>query len=211
MRKAWFLFAALLVTAPAMAATDVALAPFRVVHLDGGGNVIIRHGDTQRVRLLEGDLKHTTMVVKSGVLSVSGHGARIELTMPLIAALAVSNGGAMETSGTFPQQASLAIDVDNGGAIDARALTVDEVVASVREGGMILAAPGIKMVASVDQGGVIRYWGTAKVRAAVHQGGLVEKGTPADRARTLAELQPHLAALPPLPPLAPLADLPNLR
>src|SRR5688572_11943677 len=48
------------------APTVIPVAQFRSVELQGGGNVIVRHGKTQRVTMLEGSLRYSRVRLAGG-------------------------------------------------------------------------------------------------------------------------------------------------
>ena len=83
---------------------------------------------------------------------------------PLINAIAVANGGVIESRGDFPLQTAMSLAVSHGGTVDARTISANNITAAVAQGGRILANPQVTMVASVSNGGVITYWGTRKSR-----------------------------------------------
>ena len=92
----------------------------------------------------------------------------------------MSNGGWIRLSGAFPRQNEIEVAVENGGTIDARSIIVDNVTASVDQGGRIFAMPTASLDATVSHGGVITYWGNPRVRRSMLDGGAVQKGTPGE-------------------------------
>src|SRR5690242_7264740 len=58
------LVAALLAT-PALAGTVVPVGPFNRIALNGGGEVILKHGATQRVTLIKGSTAHTSFTMRN--------------------------------------------------------------------------------------------------------------------------------------------------
>jgi len=118
-----------------------------------------------------------------------------------IDALSVRDGGTVEVRGAFPEQASLALAVSEGGAIDGRAMQARDVTASVSQGGGIYAAPRASLTASVSHGGHIDYWGNVKIRQSVADGGVVKPGRVEDATRPLAEIRPKLSPPPAVPKL----------
>lgn len=193
------------------AATVVPVARFEAVELHGGGRVTLRHGSEQRVTLRRGDARHTRIEVEAGRLTVSncvpdcprGYRLEMEIETPALTAVAVSDGGVIQSLGTFPPAAALAVAVEQGGILDARSLAADSVAAVVNNGGLILTRPRRQLTASVSQGGNVTYWGEPHVTKAIDHGGVVEKGQASDAQRPLAELSPRHAPVPPVPPLPP--------
>ena len=96
--------------------------------------------------------------------------------MPGIRTLLMSNGGWIRTSGSFPRQGEIEVEVDNGGTIDIRSIAVDRVDASVDQGGRIFTVAGASLLATVTHGGVITYWGNPRVSRSILDGGVVQKG-----------------------------------
>jgi hypothetical protein len=200
---------------PAGEAQTIALAPFQAVTLRNGGQVVIRHGAQQRVTLLRGRIEETHLEVSNGRLIVDhcrGHCRRqgeflLEIVTPMLGAVAVDDGGLVRSEGGFPPQASIAVQVASGGAIDIRSLAVTELTAAVTQGGVIFARPLGRLTASVFQGGNITYWGTPALTSAISHGGVVTRGNAADVDRPLAELNPWVGAPPPVPPIPPIPTM----
>ena len=173
----------------------IQLPPFRSVEVPEGGHGVIRYGPTQRVTLVRGNLDHTKMRVTSdGVLLIGNcrHGCRgyrsdVEIEMPSITRLLMSNGGWIRISGSFPRQDEIVVEVDNGGTIDTRSMVADKITASVDQGGRILTVPGTSLNARVSHGGVITYWGNPRVRRSIEDGGVVQKGEEEERTASLFE------------------------
>lgn len=148
---------------------------------------MLRHGKMQQVRLVKGSTAFTRFVVDAGepgTLHIAACNAdcpqhyvlEIEITSPHIGALAVSGGGAIESSGAFPRQHALALAVSGGGAIDARTMESADVTASVRGGGLARVKADDTLTAAVQGGGRIQYWGNPAITEAVEGGGDVERG-----------------------------------
>ncbi len=191
---------------------SVAVAPFRSVELRHGGKVFLRYGSTQRVTFLRGSPEHTQVTVASGGELVidkckskcgRGYDIEIEILTPEVARVSVAQGGMIQSRGGFPRQAEIRVDVDNGGGVDIRSMSVGSVTASVLSGGRIFVRPFTALVASVVEGGNITYWGDARVTQSIEHGGVIERGDPSDADRPLWELSPATAPVPPVPPLPP--------
>ena len=198
----------------AAAQTVVPVGHFRSVELQHGGNVVVRHGPVQRVTILAGDPRYTRVrlagkdrlvIDRSGQKCPRGYRVHVEVITPEVGALAVSNGGTLQTAGAFPPQAALDAAVEQGGTLDVRALTADAVDATVFSGGRILASPRSALSATITSGGMITYWGDPQVSKRVRDGGAVQRGRSADAGRPLSELNPALGVeiIPPLPPVPP--------
>jgi hypothetical protein len=197
---------------PARAGTVVPLATFRSVVLRDGGEVILRHGSTQRVTVLEGSLELSSVSIDAnGRLVIDrcrdhcpqGYELSVEILTPEIADIMVMNGGTIRSIGEFPQQGELAAAVANGGTIDVRSISADEVAAAVHQGGRILTHPQKALAASIAQGGAITYWGQPRVTSSVDQGGVVARGAAADADKPLEEDGTAVPAVPPVPPVRP--------
>jgi len=204
-------FALIPLSASAPAAT-LAVAPFTAVELRSGGEVVVRHGPTQRVELVAGDARAADIVVDDGRLVVDhcvrrcrhGDGFRVEIVMPRLDAARVESGGSIEVLPGFPGQQRVAAAVSNGGIVDIRGISAASVDAAVDSGGLVLTRPGERLDASISQGGIVNYWGDPAVRRSVSHGGAVLRGEAADAGRPLAELRPQRPAVHPVPPVPPL-------
>ena len=210
-----FLLATLSVTAePVAMQPGVPLtASFSAVELRNGGHVNLVHGQSQGVTLRKGDPQEYSITIgDDGRLMIDrcptpcehGHDFEVEVVTPRLAAIAVAEGGTIQSRGEFPHQAEIGVAVSQGGTIDIRSMAVANVTASVESGGRIFVKPESALSAKVEQGGVITYWGDAVVKSSVRHGGVVARGTPADAGKSLAELDPEFVpAIPPTPPVAP--------
>lgn len=186
MRSTALLFPlALTAAAPLAAAETVPVQAFRQVELRGGGNVVVVPGPVQRVTLIEGSSRFTRFHVERGdqlkIDTCNGrcpqhYRMRVEIQSPQAPDLAVSGGGAIATQGGFAPQRRLAVAVDGGGKIDARAVEAASVAAAVNGGGQLLVRPRSRLSAAVSGGGSIRYWGNPQVATAINGGGSVRPG-----------------------------------
>jgi hypothetical protein len=201
-----------LTTAAQSEPVSVDIAPFRSVELRHGGKVVLRHGSTQRVTFLRGSPEHTQVTVAMGGQLVidkcksrcgRGYDIEIEIVTPEVARVAVAQGGMIQSLGSFPRQAEIRVDVDNGGGIDIRSMSVGSVTASVLSGGRIYVRPFSAMVATVVEGGNITYWGDARVTQSIQHGGVITRGDPSEADQPLWESSPAIAPVPPVPPLPP--------
>ena len=206
----------------AVAAVPVAMQPgvpstasFSSVELRNGGKVNLIHGQSQGVTLLKGDPAQASITIRDdGRLVIDrcrthcprGHDFEVEVVTPALSAIAVAEGGAIQSRGNFPSWPEIGVAVSQGGTIDIRSMTVANVTASVNSGGRIFTRPATALSAKVEQGGNITYWGDAVVKSSVRGGGVVVRGTAADADKSLAELlgpefvEP-LAPIPPVPPV----------
>lgn len=199
-------------SASVVAQKVVPVAPFTSVKLDGGGRITLRYGATQRVTMLTGDQEYTQITTDGDRLVINncrlkcprGYKSEIEVVTPVVKGISVSNGGLIQSRGTFPSQANLSVAVDNGGMIDIRLITVNNVTAAVRDGGRILVKPQTDLVVSIADGGAVTYWGTPHVTSAIRRGGVVEKGDPADADKPVTEIGHSLPRLPDVPPVPPI-------
>jgi putative autotransporter adhesin-like protein len=195
--------------APVVAQTAVPLAPFRAVTLRGGGKVILRYAPSQRVTLLKGSANYTGVAIaEEGRLVIDrcqckcprGYELEVEVLTPELVDIMVSDGGTIQSRGSFPRQAELGVAVHDGGTIDLRSMTVDAVDAAVRQGGRIFTKPQRVLAANVAHGGAITYWGHPRVTRSVEDGGVVARGTAADADKPLPECGPAAPPVPPVPP-----------
>lgn len=217
MRKFYLLVAFLAASASFAAAQAIQVSSFSGVQLSDGGKVVIRYGPTQQVTLAKGSQDHTSFAIDGESLQITrcknkcprGYELEVEIVTPQLAAVAVRDGGTIETRGTFPQRSAIAVAVSQGGAIDVRSIDAGSVTAAIEQGGSIFATAKDALVASISHGGRITYWGNATVVSAVKEGGAVTKGDDADVNKPLSELRP--AGAPPLPPPPPLPPIPPVK
>ena len=204
---------------PGAAETVVPVGSFKTVALHSGGRVILRHGTDYRVRVLEGSAEYVKIEVTDGEHLViercpgdcqERYKPVIEVVAPTIDAIKVTDGGTIETRGTYPRQANLLAAVQNGGVLDLRAMSVQSVSASVYSGGRILTTPRKDLRGRVEQGGAITYWGEPTVMSAIEHGGVVARGRRADLTKPLHELGAAVEDLvPPVPPVPPIPPIPS--
>lgn len=170
-------------TVPIRSGSTLSLASFNAVELQGGGNVVLRHGPRQQVRIASGSIQpHQLSVENGGRLFVRcGRGCTaknlvVEVTTPNVQALAISGGGTVQASGSFPVQGSLALAIHGGGTLDARGLQASNTAAAIHGGGTIMTRAVDQLAASTHGGGEIRYWGDGDVLSAIQGGGKIEPG-----------------------------------
>jgi hypothetical protein len=182
----------------------LSLAPFTSVQLDSGVKAILQYGTVQRVTLLKGSADISLITVAQERLVIDkcrdkcprGYELHVEIVTPLITAISLANGGAIESRGNFPRQTAMSLAVSHGGTVDARAILANNITAAVNQGGRILTQPQVTMAASVSNGGVITYWGDAQVTSSTQHGGLVTKGAAADRDKPLPDLEAPVSCPP---------------
>src|SRR5580698_9957061 len=187
MKIAFPLLLAFGVTTVAFAAdgpTTVPAKPFDSVELKGGGHVTLTHGPAQQVRIIKGSTAFTHIHVDSDephkliIDACNGdcphfYDLEIEIVTPNIGAVAISGGGAIESTGGFPSQHSITAAVHGGGRIDLRSIDAVDATAAVDGGGSISVKAADGLTAAVNGGGKIRYWGNPRVTEAVNGGGSV--------------------------------------
>ncbi|HEX3430975.1 MAG TPA: DUF2807 domain-containing protein [Rhizomicrobium sp.] len=179
------LVSAFLAVAPASAQQLVRVSPFDSLELEGGGHVIVKSGDVQTVRLIQGSLAYTRFVQdEPGKLRIEAckndcpnhYDLEVEITTPHIEGLGVSGGGAIDSKGDFPRLRHLALGIEGGGTIDARTIGATKVEAAVNGGGVIKVRADDALTAAVNGGGEIRYWGNPRITQAIEGGGQIERG-----------------------------------
>jgi hypothetical protein len=176
------LFAVTASYAPAPAQSPVVVPRFDSVELNGGGTVTIRHGATQRVTLLRGDLstseftvdRNGTLEIRSCRESCRNYRLEVEIVTPEIEAVAINGGGHFAAEGDFPARDDLAIAINGGGSINMQAVPSNDVAAAIRGGGVISANARRSLAASIQGGGAIRYLGDPSVSSSIRGGGVVE-------------------------------------
>ncbi|HEX8621809.1 MAG TPA: DUF2807 domain-containing protein [Allosphingosinicella sp.] len=211
--RASILILAALASFPAEAgAQPPAGRSFESIELRGGGAVTVRHGPVRRVTVRSGGAGRPIRYEGDRLVidrcrrpCPGGHRIEVEVTVPALAALAVSDGGLIQLDRGFPSQAEMTAAVSSGGTIDIRTLKAARVTAAVSQGGRILATPGRELTAAVLDGGVITYWGDPRVTSSVRRGGVVVRGKAAELGLPIARLDPPLPRLPtlPVPPAPP--------
>ena len=175
--------AAAALSAPTAAQSVVPLPRFDTVALQGGGQVILRHGDRQKVTIVSGDPSVTSFSVDGQSLRIEACDKRcpanydlvVEIVTPQVSAIAVDGGGMVEAQSGFPDRNSLALAINGGGVIDAQKVGARQVSASVTGGGVIKAGANRSLAASVRGGGLVTYLGDPAVATSVVGGGLVRR------------------------------------
>lgn len=183
----------------ALAESDVTVAPFHTVGLSEGGTVVVRYGAQQRIHVLEGSEQYTRFRVRDGNLEIEScprdvrcpmqYTLRVEITVPALTALAVSEGRSWRAEGAFPAQQAVSAAVNEGGIVDIRAVSARDVRAAVNEGGRVLVTATGSLKAAVNGGGHIAYWGNpSSIHRAISNGGAI---TPGDGAAATAMTTPR--------------------
>ena len=176
------LLATLLVT-PALAGTVVPVGPFNRIALNGGGEVILKHGTQQRVTLIKGSTAHTSFTVRNdGELEIDAcnvscphqYDLTIEIVTPNLRGAAIDGGGEIRTDGAFPAQPGFAAAINGGGEIDVRAIRAGNGEASIQGGGKIMLTAASTLAASVSGGCEIVYRGNPQVTQSIQGGGEVD-------------------------------------
>jgi len=190
------------------------LPSFNSVELRNGGRVTLRQGASQRVTILNGQPDCVRIAVERGNRLVIDHKGKcagegqleVEVIVTSLDAVAVSNGGWLQSLDGFTNQRELAVAVNQGGMIDIRSMPVQNVTAAVIHGGRIFTRPQRNLVAAISDGGGITYWGEPAVTSNISNGGAVMKGDPAEFDKPLRDsnyvLPPVRPALPPRPPVS---------
>ena len=183
--KAFGLVPALLALAaatPAMARTPVSVPAFDSVNLQGGGQIIIRHGPQQSVTLIRGDLETTRFTVgRDGRLEIHAcvhscgdYELEVEIVTPELHGVGIEGGGRIRAVGAFPDPDVLALGINGGGEIDVTAIRAGRVAAGIQGGGAILTHARDTLTAGIQGGGAIRYRGDPAVTSGIQGGGAVE-------------------------------------
>ena len=193
-------------------------APFTSVELRNGGKVHLVHGATQRVTFLQGDPGSSPVTISDDGRLVIDHCPQrcqhrrpleVEIVTPALSAVAVAQGGTLDSRGAFPRQPEIRADVHQGGTIDIRSIAAVSVTASVYSGGRIYLKPETNLVASVEQGGLVTYWGDPVVTASVVKSAGVVKGNPADVDKALTEFDRAFSSVRPIPAVPAVPAVPS--
>jgi hypothetical protein len=180
------LLAAAILPLAASAQTVVPTAGFDSVELEGGGHVVIKHGDVQRVTILKGSTEFTRIATEEHhKLKIDAcnencprqYDLEIVIETPDIRAVAINGGGHIESSGDFPGQREVTAAVEGGGHIDLRSIDAANATAAVEGGGNIMVRAEKALTAAVNGGGHITYWGNPDVTQAVNGGGEISRGS----------------------------------
>ena len=180
-----FVTAALAASAPAAAQTAVDVPAFDSINLRGGGEVVVRHGDRQRVTLLRGNLEMSRfsvdrdgkLTIDACVRSCRNYDLRVEIVTPRLDGVGIRGGGEIRAEGAFPERRTLAIGIDGGGEIDMTAVPAETVAAGINGGGLISAHAERTLAAGINGGGEVRYRGHPQVTSAIDGGGSVNPMT----------------------------------
>jgi hypothetical protein len=207
---------AILIPAGANAAEAISVPAFKAVELDDGGHVTVRRGANQRVTMVDGSLQYTRFFVRDNTLHIDNcyvkcprnYRLRVEIETPSITALAVNDGGILTAAPGFPAQQSFAGAVNDGGVVDARALSADNVAGAVNDGGIVLVHVRKNLAATIRDGGRVTYWGDPQnIVRSIHDGGAIGRGAPGDLNKPLAQVGPQVHAPPPVPPVPPVPNI----
>ena len=193
--------------------TSIQVAPFSSVELRNGGKVRILHGPTQSVKIVKGNTANSGLTVNyDGGMVIDrcqhqcprGYELEVEIVTPVLAKISIAEGGLIQVSGNFMRQPTILLAVNQGGTIDIRSMSVDNVSASVNEGGTILSKPQTAITARVVNGGNITYWGEAQIKSSIRGGGVVVKGADQEANKPLSEFDTPVHSVPPVAPVAPI-------
>ena len=176
---------ALSIAVPAATAQPVSVPHFDSVELNGGGALTIVPGPVQRVTMIEGSTRFTSVHVrKRGKLEIRTHCdercprnyiLRVRVESPRVPDVAISAGGMIVVGRGFAPQRQLAASVSAGGTIDLRRAAADDVSAAINAGGNIYVGPTRILSAAVSAGGSIHYLGRPMVSTAIQNGGDVRR------------------------------------
>lgn len=176
--------AALLLSSAAFAGTDLTFPTFTGIAVHGGGHVVLRHGNVQRVTVIKGDLSKINLHITGNVLEISPcktwcwgmSQLDVEIVSPKIDSLDIHGGGELQAVGEFPRQPVLNVDVHGGGDLDSRAIPADTVNADVHGGGDARVKALAAINAEVHGGGSVSFAGNpARVSSQTHGGGSISK------------------------------------
>ena len=183
MKRSFLLLAAAAIAVPAAAQTPIRVGSFDSIELRGGGEVIVRHGPSQRVTLLSGDPNLASFEVESdGDLvirpcrrSCRNQTLRVEVVTPALDGIAINGGGTIRTEAGFPARGSFALAISGGGNLDARSIRADSVHAAINGGGRIRTSAARNLTAAIRGGGAILYTGDPRTTVAINGGGTVTR------------------------------------
>jgi hypothetical protein len=176
---------ALLAAAPALASELVPVPHFKSVVLRGGGDLVVQNAPVQRVTLVEGSSRYTSVRVgRDDKLTIDvcnsdcprNYRLKVIVESPTVPYLAVDGGGKISTAAGFGGQQEVVAAINGGGVIDATSVSAAKATAAVDGGGEIKVRALRALTAAVNGGGVVRYWGDPQVTSAIDGGGEVRRG-----------------------------------
>lgn len=187
MRSSLCILSVLLLGTASASATDIRAQSFDGISISGGGHVVLKYGSSPRITLIKGSTEYTSFKFKrGGSLEIEACNTRcpehydleIEAVTPnIVTAIAVKNGGKIESATGFPGQGEISIAVSGGGEIDVRNIAADQVNAAVNGGGNETVSAKNQLNAAVNGGGEIVYFGDPEVAQAVSSGGNIRRGS----------------------------------
>ena len=165
---------------PAEARTE----PFAAVRATSGTSVTIREGRRHAVALDRQARERTTYAVEDGTLTVRcktrrnrcprGDRGEVTVTMPAVASLSASSGGAIAVDGDVPVEGdTLDVRASSGGAVDASAVRARDAAARASSGGSVTLTATRTLDASASSGGSVAHRGGAEVSRRTSSGGSV--------------------------------------
>lgn len=175
--------AAAALAVPASAQTPIRVGAFDSIELRGGGEVTVRYGREHRVTLVSGDPnlasievdRDRDLVIRPCRTSCRNQRLKVEVVTPELNAVAIHGGGIIRTEGAFPARGSLALAVNGGGSLDARALRADAVATAINGGGRIRTSPARTLAAAIRGGGAVHYTGDPRTTVSINGGGTVSR------------------------------------
>jgi hypothetical protein len=171
--------AATLLATSALAQQSLPLGHFDSVSATDGADVSIRHGAVQQVTILRGNAQVSRIEVRDGTLTISTcrticpwhYELKIAVTMPNLKSVSADDGADIRAEGSFPAQAALAANADDGGDIDLRAIPAAHADAKADDGGEIRIRATARLNATATDGGNIAYSGRPALNMRSDDGG----------------------------------------
>jgi hypothetical protein len=181
-------FAMLLASAGALLATSafaqqsLPLGQFDSVSATDGADVAIHHGAVQQVTILRGDAQTSRIEVRDGKLEIVTcrhvcpwhYELKVAITMPNLKSASADDGADIRAEGAFPAQPMLAVNADDGGDIDLRAIPAAHADAKADDGGEIRVRATASLNATATDGGNITYSGRPALNMRSDDGGQID-------------------------------------
>lgn len=173
---------AFLLAGTSFAGTDMKLAPFSAIDAHAGAQVKLHYGPVQRVTVIVGDPKIAKVQVNGDTLELSAcegmcwgsHELKLDIVSPKIVSITAHSGGGLSADGNFPKLPKLAVTAHSGGAVDAVAITADQVDVTAHSGGSARVKALQTLNAHAHSGGSITYSGhPAHVNSQTNSGGSI--------------------------------------
>jgi hypothetical protein len=193
MNKLLFVSAALAASCwmgAASADTNVQVGQFHSVSIEGMGTVTFVHGAQQRVVLKQGDTNNTQIYVKDGDLVFKscpgkgwfgwnsscpdGYELNVVITTPAISGVEIDGSGKIGSSGGFPAQPKLDVEINGSGNVDVSGIPSGSSDVAIHGSGKVHVAPRDKLDVEIAGSGSVLYSGAPHISQTIMGSGEVK-------------------------------------